>query len=530
MVVTATFGGVVKFSLRTNDRLLAANRNSAAVQQLGTYYQGLRNGPRSLTHKETIAYAGEVYRHLVERFEDNPGSPQVWEAVKAFNRAVQERRLITSLPLTPGTVEKHLEAAQEAFGTVLTDGVNARPQGAVEAAESLETRFGWLVDWTLAKHALIIDDESRLRLLVASSQASTHAAWALKRNAQGDYSPDPAAQRFPAIESTKKAPAPKASSTEPVSMKGLFSGWWNEAKATGRKASTHKGYSKSVNYFVDHLGHDDASQVTPEHIIDFKNARLATINTRTNQPINPKTVKDNDLAALRSVFDWAVTNKKLPSNPVDNITIRLGRRQVLRTKGFTDEEAQALLEAAENLKPGDERPKTFAAKRWAPWLCAYTGARIGEMMQLRKEDVRKVGKHWTIHITPEAGTVKSDQVRDVVLHEHLLAKGFPEFVQGCADGHLFVTPAENGDVLGPLQGVKNRVSETARETVKDTKVQPNHGWRHRFKTIARSVGMDGRVTDAIQGHAPRTAGDDYGDITVEAIARAMAIFPRQHKG
>ena len=41
--------------------------------------------------------------------------------------------------------------------------------------------------------------------------------------------------------------------------------------------------------------------------------------------------------------------------------------------------------------------------------------------------------------------------------------------------------------------------------------------------------MDGRVTDAIQGHAPRTAGDDYGDITVEAIARAMAIFPRQHK-
>lgn len=77
MIVTATFGTVVKFSLRTTDRVLAANRNSAAVSQLAALYEGVRNGPRSLSHKETIAYSGEVYRLLVESFQENLGPTEL---------------------------------------------------------------------------------------------------------------------------------------------------------------------------------------------------------------------------------------------------------------------------------------------------------------------------------------------------------------------------------------------------------------------------------------------------------------------
>jgi integrase len=47
-------------------------------------------------------------------------------------------------------------------------------------------------------------------------------------------------------------------------------------------------------------------------------------------------------------------------------------------------------------------------------------------------------------------------------------------------------------------------------------VQPNHGWRHRFKTLGRELGYSDRVVDAICGHAGRTAGDNYGDVTLEA--------------
>lgn len=398
LVVRATFGRVVRFSLRTHERSIAAARNSAAVGQLAVLYTCIRNGT-----------------------------------------------------LKP----------EEANGMLMTPWTATKP-------ESPQAPF------------------------------QSHVA--------------------PSSSLTK----------EKVSITSIFKDWWEEARAAGRKPSTHESYSNTINCFVAFLEHDDATQVAPEHVVAFKDYRLTSINPRTGKRIAAKTVKDSDLSALKTLFGWAVTNRRIPSNPAEGITIRLGKRKATRPKGFTDNEAQALLKAADALTRGNEKPKTFDAKRWIPWLCAYTGARVGELCQLRKEDVRHVGSHWIIHISPEAGTVKTDEARDVVIHEHLVAKGFPKFVQGCKSGHLFLTPAkETRDVLGPLQGLKNRLAEEARETVKDTRVMPNHGWRHRFKTVARSVGMDSRVVDAIQGHAPRTAGDDYGDVTVEAMALAIAKFPRQ---
>ena len=149
------------------------------------------------------------------------------------------------------------------------------------------------------------------------------------------------------------------------------------------------------------------------------------------------------------------------------------------------------------------------------------------MAQLRKQDLRREGDIWVLTVTPEAGTVKGGQAREIPLHSHLVELGFPAFVASAPTGHLFLSPAEDGDVLGPLQGVKNRLTEFAREIVSDPNVQPTHGWRHRFKTLCREVGIDPRTRDVIQGHAARTAGDDYGDVTIRAMAGALASFPRQ---
>lgn len=277
---------------------------------------------------------------------------------------------------------------------------------------------------------------------------------------------------------------------------------------------------------VAYLGHDDAARLTPENVVGFKDHRLSSTHPKTKKPISAKTVKDSDLAGLKTVFGWAVTNRRMASNPATGITIKLGKPKKLRSKGFTEEEAAALLRAARAYRNQEETPKTAAAKRWVPWLCAYTGARVGELAQLRKQDLRQEAGHWVIHITPEAGTVKTDEARDVVLHQVLVDEGFVQFVKDAPSGHLFLRIGKEGEVRGPLRGLKNRLAEFARETVKDLRVMPNHGWRHRFKTVARSVGIDSRIVDATQGHAPRTAGDDYGDVTVAAMALAMGKFPR----
>jgi integrase len=216
------------------------------------------------------------------------------------------------------------------------------------------------------------------------------------------------------------------------------------------------------------LDQQDASKLTPEDVVRFKNHRLAN-------GISAKTVKDSDLAALKTVFGWAVSNKLLPSHPAAGITIKLGKPPKLRSKGFTDVEARAILSAALAIDPTIS--KTKAALHWVPWLAAYPGARSGELAQLRREDVEEVDGCFVLRITPEAGTVKTNDARLVPLHSHLIELGFATWVSPQAAGSLFLrryTP-------GALQALKNRLAEFARRIVKDPNVAPMHGWRHRWK-------------------------------------------------
>jgi integrase len=94
--------------------------------------------------------------------------------------------------------------------------------------------------------------------------------------------------------------------------------------------------------------------------------------------------------ALKTVFSWAVGEKLVGENPFKELRISVPRKAVEReTKAFTDEEAQTILRAAlayQAPKTVDER-----ARRWVPWICAYTGARAGEITQLRPSDIQKRG-------------------------------------------------------------------------------------------------------------------------------------------
>lgn len=89
-----------------------------------------------------------------------------------------------------------------------------------------------------------------------------------------------------------------------------------------------------------------------------------------------------------------------------------------------------------------------------------------------------------------------------------------EFVKEADDGPLFA------------KGSYKRVVDFVRPIVSDERVQPNHALRHRLKTISRNLGLDHRVVDAIQGHAPRTAGEDYGDVSVLAMSHVIDKLPR----
>ncbi|WP_152047138.1 DUF6538 domain-containing protein [Aureimonas psammosilenae] len=483
----------VRLSLRTRDPQEARERQAAAIASLERAWRAVRTGPVSLSFQQTVALAGEWYREMVAGWSDDPGEAAAWEDMRAH---IVDAQLDLERDETPSNWRR------------LEDAVHPSP--------------------FLRSRGVELDETTKRRFLREAGKALTQAAGVLERNADGDYRPDPDAMRFPEWNPIMPVSAnPTASkATGKLTIDDLFTGWWTEAKATGLKPSTHESYRSAFDKLRAFLKHDNASAITPADIVAFKDHRLASINPRTGKPISPKTVKDSDLTGLKAVFAWAVANHKLPSNPAAGVTLRIGKVAKLRSKDLNDAEAEALLSAARNLRRGNEREKTFAAKRWVPWLCAYTGARVGELTQLRKEDVRQDGDIWVLRITPEAGTVKTNEARDVPLHADLITQGFAAFVGASKRGHLFLDPAEDGDVLGPLQGVKNRLGEFARGLVTDPNVAPNHGWRHRFKTVGRELGISDRVLDAIQGHAPKTAGDSYGDVTLRTRAAAIAKFPK----
>lgn len=241
----------------------------------------------------------------------------------------------------------------------------------------------------------------------------------------------------------------------------------------------------------------------------------------------PKTVRDFYLATARAAFGWAVDNLRVAENPFAGVKVRLAKRTSSREKGFLEREAVAILKASRNYAgSAREHASMTAAKRWTPILAAYSGARIGELVQLRAEDVRRDGAIDFIRIAPEAGTVKSGLYRDVPLHSHIVESGFLDFVRSVGTGPLFYKPSSRTKSL-PGSVVAGRLAKWIRSLeVADQAVQPNHGWRHRMKTVGRELGLDPRVLDAIQGHAARTAGEHYGDVTLKTKQVAIEKLPR----
>jgi integrase len=511
-----------KQSLETKDPAEARRKHAAVAAKVEAEIRELRRRNDALSRPPlrelddaTIKLLGEAYyTFLLEEDEE--------QRADGFASSKRNPVLLPDDPVA-------------ANGIVITNGFKAPTFEAYAASqEQVEgaARHGWargltdeffltevdeVLSWEGFEIRLDPASPSRKRVARELQAATIRAAKDIRARNEGDPIATPC---YP-----PRLQTPSLAAHQP--LMALFEDWWREAKATGRKPSTYESYGKTIADLIAFLGDDAADKITPKDIVRYKDHRLSSINPRTGKPISAKTVKDSDLAALKAVLGWAVVNHRLPTNAASGITLKPGKPQRLRSKGFTDEEARALLQAADDHLWGRENAKTLAAKRWVPWLCSYTGARVGEIAQLRKQDVRQIDGHHVIHITPEAGTVKTDQARDVVLHPHLIDKRFLEFVASCKGGHLFLDPAPSGEVRGPLRTLKNRLAEFARRTVADPNVMPNHGWRHRFKTLWRDASLDPRVMDAIQGHAPKTVSDSYGDVTIKAQVAGLAKFPRQ---
>lgn len=495
----------LRFSIRTRNATEARKREREITLFLDQLFTRLRSQPTvDLTHKQVQALAGEFY------------AAWACEPDKFPDRLLYlpEENLPSAIPEdfdAEATRLHELSAALRRYQAPVND-------------ESRLTAFGPIADAMLLLHGIPRTTElSRRHLTRAFAKVLPDAISTRARFAEGDYRPDETLSRFPPWEGPELpeglTPDQPVKRYGTVSLNGLVEAWWKEASALGISNGTYGHYERTFRLLSGFLGHDDARMVSAQDILRFKDHRL-THPARGSKLPTPASFKSHDLRAMRSIFRWAVDNMLLTHNPTERVKIKTARPVKHREKDFTGQEAAALLRQALT----QEEPLF----RWTPWICAYTGCRVGEAMQLRKEDIRKAesSNTWVMIVTPEAGTVKNKQAREIPLHQHLVDLGFIDFVTKAKSGYLFLNVPAGQTAMSVMRSQRNRVARVARQAVPDTHVAPNHGWRHTFKSKGFEAGIQEKVLDAICGHAPISVGRAYGSVTLKTKVEAMQTFPR----
>ena len=127
-----------------------------------------------------------------------------------------------------------------------------------------------------------------------------------------------------------------------------------------------------------------------------------------------------------------------------------------------------------------------------------------------------------------SGSTKTGRFRDVPLHPHLIEQGFVEFIRKHRTGPLFYNAARATKNIHRAHKTRAEgMAEWVRSIgLTDMRVDPNHGWRHRFKTESRRHKLEQEVRDYIQGHAPRSEGEDYGEMPLDVTYAEIIKLPR----
>jgi integrase len=458
-----------KRSLKTKSAVEAKARLADELVQLEKKWSNLRRGAATITEIEAHELAAPLYDEWIAVFRDNPSDQNRWNTEVGVETIWNPTR--TGVP-------PHLHTYVDLF------------------AERIQQDCLQKADHLLEKAGRSTDEKSRLRLARAVSAAIHRASITLQQMALGG-----------SIDLAQTNGHRSTSIGRTVRLRELLDGWARE-KNPGKK--TLYDWTRIVGQLEKFLGHSDAARIQVADLNRWKASLL-------EKGLRAKTIRDGRLAPVRAILQWGVDNEKLATNPASKVVLGVKQKAGDRKRGYTDDEAKNILSAA--------RKQKSTPLRWLPWLCAYSGARISEVSQLRATDISKIEGIWCMRITPEAGSIKTvSSERVVPLHSALLDEGFIKFASAKSE---VLFPSLTPDKFGSRGGNATKIlSRWIRSLgLEDKRISPNHSWRHRIKTLARRHGLASDIVDAIVGHGKRSVGDAYGEFPVTALKREIEKIP-----
>jgi integrase len=453
---------------------------------------------QTLTPKQARALSGEWYRWFTDRHLKRDMDAAYWEELRERINDTVRDEVLPYAEHDADEIDDILERSEAARADI-------RPLFADlgETAQFLATR------------RVVLDGPSRDVFLDCLYHDLGEALRLLIKRAKRDWTTDTYPLQFPKFDEGRDAG---------YGPWKLFELWVDALKPAAATVDRWRGVFLQLDAAYEgrsagSIRSDDAQEWADKLINEGRSAA---------------TVSSVWVKAARTVWGWALKRKYLAENTFKGVEVSASRKKRARGhKAFTRTEIKIILGAA--LAIADTSTATAATRRWVPWLCAYTGARAGEITQLRGIDVRNEDGVWAIHIDPYAGTVKTGEGRVVPLHEHLIAQGFLEFATSRGKGALFYNEVKGAPRASAATNPAKQRYVKAREHlavwvrglgVTDEEIRPNHAWRHTFKQMAARHEISDGTSDYITGHAPASVARGYGAPTLPDMAEALKKFPR----
>ena len=225
------------------------------------------------------------------------------------------------------------------------------------------------------------------------------------------------------------------------------------------------------------------TDITDEHARRFKDALIADPKLKNRS-------KEKLWSMMRALIGTACDDGLLGANPFSRVKLKLEDDSEVRQDLIQAD----LIRLFAELK-GDEW--------WLARIALYTGARLGEIVQLTKSDVALTDEVPSFSIRPDAETGKRvktrNSIRQVPIHAQLIADGILDWVGKRPTDALFPWSSRAAS-----KRMNRRMGAIG---LSDAKVF--HSFRHTFKSAARTV-MSEEWHDKLTGHASQKVGRQYG--------------------
>lgn len=268
----------------------------------------------------------------------------------------------------------------------------------------------------------------------------------------------------------------------PAEAKRTLGDYWPrlERMKAGRALKTREMYTNAWNNYISpEWGHKRVREIKGPHVAEWLEGIQRSASAKTKIRLT-----------MSVLLDMAVDDRVILSNPLKAVRVRPDQRR--EHVYLSAEQTRAFLE---HMHP-HYRLMTEAL--------FFTGLRIGEMVELRVEDLDvpkrrlRVARGWA---NGEVSSTKTRRARSVPVPPGVMDK-IVEHVAGKAPTDLvFTTP--NGARVDRGNFLNRYVRKAAEEAGLPSRFR-THDARHTFASLAVSAGANVKVVQNAMGHADAT--------------------------